>query len=131
VDQVERTLREVLRAQVVAEHPQVRERELGQPTGVQVGRGHLAARSDMAAEPARNRPPAAAHLQAAGPGDELEPLDAMNRRRVEPFLQQLQATALVGSSVRERVSLVGVGHRRPLSWCVRAPQPEGVGLHAR
>lgn len=111
VDQVERTLGELVDPNVVAEHLQVRERELSQEIGLQVGGGHPAARPDLAAQPACDLAAAGADLQAAGTGSEPEAVDATDRGRVQPLLKELEAPALVAIGMRKRISRRDVGHR--------------------
>jgi len=110
VHQVERARGELFGAHVAAEHFEVRQRELGQEAGIQIGRGHAAFRADVLAQPARHRPAPAADLEAASPRRQAEQADSALRERVEALGEQVQAASLMGTGVRKRILRRDIGH---------------------
>jgi hypothetical protein len=103
VDEVERPGRERVRADVAAQHRDVRSADLREDAELEVRRGDMTLGADRLGELARHGAAAAADLEAARAAPDAEPLQPPHRQRVEPLLEQLEPARLRGGRMRERV----------------------------
>jgi hypothetical protein len=121
VDEIERSLRERVGAEVVAEDLNIGSIDGGEKIELQIRCGHSPVRADEFREPTRDRAPTAAYLETQCAGPDAESLDAPHGQRIETLLKELEAARLVGGGVRKRV-IGRFAHRVILSLCCRAVQ---------
>jgi hypothetical protein len=106
VDEVELALAQVVLEQIVDADLEVRVRELGHPSRVEVRRHHASVGCDAVAQPRRDRAAAGADLQAAPPRRHPTRLELTDRPRVEELLERVQPLALDRERVVEGVGLL-------------------------